>query len=97
MVLACTQRGDYVRRRGRVAQPDREVPQPALVADAADARAAHALVEFALRPRGALHQRGTIQAVADRKISFFRNARKAVPGTDELAVVAAVHAVADER
>src|SRR5687768_7844318 len=97
MVRACTQRSDYFRRRGRVAEAHGEVAQPALVADAADRRAAQALVELRLGPGEELHQRGAIEAVARGEVRFAARAGKAVPRAHQLAVVAAVYAVADER
>src|SRR5688500_13242835 len=97
MVLACTQRADYRRAAGRVAQPDGEVAQPALVADAPDRRAAQPLVELGLAPREQLDQRGLVQPIARFEVLFIAQLRKSIPRTHDLAVVAAVHPVADER
>src|SRR5688572_26062360 len=97
MVRACTQRLDYLRRAGGVAQPDREVAQPALVADAPDRRAVQPLVELGLGPGEELDQRRAIEAVPRLEIVLGAWLREPVPGTDQLAIVAAVHAVADKR
>src|SRR5438105_109846 len=97
MVRACTQRSDYFGRGGRVSQAHREVAQPPLVADAPDRRAAKALVELALSPGEELDQRRVVEPVPRLEILFAARLREAVPGAHQLAVVAAVHAVADER
>src|SRR3954471_11026064 len=96
MVRACTQRLDHVARSGRVAQADGEVAQPALVADAPDGRALQAPVELGLGPREQLHERSAVEAVARLEVLLGARPGEAVPRTDELAVVAAVYAVADE-
>src|SRR5262245_2475399 len=97
MVRACTEGFDYRRRSGRVAQPHGEVAQPALIADAADRRALQPLVELAFRPAEELDQARAVQSVAGLEIALGARPGEAVPGADELAVVAAVDAVADER
>jgi hypothetical protein len=48
----------------RIAQPHRQVAQPALVADAADRAALHAAVEFLFFPSEQFHQAGLAQAIA---------------------------------
>src|SRR5258705_513766 len=97
MVRACTQRLDHLARSRCIAQADGEVAQPLLVADAPDGRALQAPVELGLGPREKLHQRGAVEAVARLEVVLRARPGEAVPRTDELAVVAAVHAVADER
>src|SRR3954447_19518417 len=97
MVRPGTQGIDHIGAAGRVTQADRNVAQPALVADAADGRAAQALVEFGLRPAEKVHQGRAVEPMARREIILGRGLREAVPWTDELAIVAAVHPVADER
>src|SRR5262245_138709 len=97
MVRACTQGLDYRRRSGRVAKPDGEVAQPALVADAADRRALQALLELAFRPAEELHEARAVEAVAGLEIALAARPGESVPRADELAVVAAVDEVADER
>src|SRR3954465_8459657 len=96
MVRACTQRLDHIARSRRVAQADGEVAQPPLVADAPDGRALQALVELGLGPREQLPERGRVEAVAPLEVLLGARSGEAVPRTDELAVVAAVDAVADE-
>src|SRR5262249_39794780 len=88
---------DHRRRRRRVAQSHRDVAQPALVTQAADRRTFGALQELLLGPREQLRQAGTVEPVAGLEVGFGRGRRELVPGTDQLAVVAAEHAVADRR
>src|SRR5688572_26734236 len=97
MVRACTERPDQLGGARRVAEADREIAQPPLVADAPDGRALQPLRELRLGPREELDERGAIEAVARAEILFRARLREAVPRAYELAVVAAVHAVADER
>src|SRR5690349_318157 len=97
MIRPGAERGHHRWRARRITQAHREVAQPPLVADAPDGRAAQALVEVFLRPREELDQRRAIQAIAHLEVFFRRWLRKAVPRADELAIVAAVDAVADER
>src|SRR5687767_10499467 len=97
MVFACTQRLDYFAGGGRVAQPHREIAQPALVADAPDRRAAQPLVELAFAPGEQPDQRGVVEAVSGLEVCLITQSRKSVPRAHDLAVVAAVDAVADER
>src|SRR5882724_9029380 len=97
MVRPGAERRDDRRRAWRIAQAHREVAQPALVADAPDGRAAQALVEIGLRPGEKLDQRCLVEAVTDLEIGLGRRLRKSVPRADELAIVAAVDAVADQR
>src|SRR5437764_11091370 len=91
------QGGDDFGRARSVAQAHRQIAQPALVADAANRRAAHALVEFGLAPGEQLDQGGPVEPVPHRKILFPGNPREPVPWADRLAIVAAVDPVADER
>src|SRR5436190_8522379 len=97
MVRPGAQRRQHRRRARRVAQADREVAQPALVADAPDRRAAQALVELGLRPAEELDQRRAVEAVAHLEVRLVARLREAVPGADELAIVAAVNPVANQR
>src|SRR5512135_2407657 len=80
----------------RVSQSYREVPEPALVADAPDRRALHVAVEFFRAPAEQLDQGRAVQAIAHLKVLFVGYARKTIPGADQLAVVATVDAVADQ-
>src|SRR5688572_16430550 len=91
------QRRQNLRRARRIAQADGEVAQPAPVGDAADGGAAHALVELRLAPAEQLDQGSRIEAVARAEIVLAAGPGEAVPRADDLAVVASVHAVADER
>src|SRR5258708_20031760 len=89
----CHHRG----RRRRIAESHGEVAQPALVADAPDRRALQALVELGLRPGEELDQGGAVEAVAHLEIGLCGRLCKGIPRADQLAVVAAVDAVADQR
>src|SRR5437764_2701459 len=55
MIRTRAQRREDARRGRCVAERHRDVPEPALVADAADGRAFEALIEFALGPREEVH------------------------------------------
>src|SRR5262249_19094142 len=96
MVRACMEGADYLGRRRRVAKAHGEVAEPPLVADAADRRALQALVELGLGPGEELHQPGAVEAVARLEVLLGARLGEAVPRADELAVVAAVDAIADE-
>src|SRR5690606_6963201 len=80
-----------------VPQRDRQVAQPALVPDTADRRAGELRVEALRAPAEQLHQRRRIEPGARREIACRPRLCEAVPRTGELAVVAAVDAVADRR
>src|SRR6478672_8640754 len=90
----CTQRG-WIRRR--IAEPDREIAQPALVADAPDCAALEPLIELLLAPGEQLDQRSPIEAVAHSEIVDAGHLREAIPRAHELAVVAAVDAITEQR
>src|SRR5579875_267368 len=81
----------------RVAERHGDIAQPALVADAIDGRAAHALVELGGRPGEELGQSRRIEAVPHLEIGVARGPRELVPRADELAVIASINAVADRR
>src|SRR5262245_28126104 len=97
MVLFSCQGIDYLGGAWCVSQSDRQVAQPALVADAPDRRAAQPLVELGFAPGEELHQRSLIQTVPGPEISFRRELGKPIPWANQLAVVAAVNPVADQR
>src|SRR6266849_5189190 len=96
MIRPGTQGRQHRRRARRIAQADREVAQPALVADAPDRRAAQALVEFGLGPAEELDQRRPIEAVTHLEIRLVARLGEAVPWADELAIVAAVNPISDQ-
>src|ERR1044072_1983131 len=96
MVRACMQGADYLGRRRRVAQAHGEVAEPPLVADAADGRTLQALVELRLGPGEELARGGALKAVARLEVLLGARRGESVPRADELAVVAAVDAIADE-
>src|SRR6266705_3202821 len=97
VLRARTQRRDHALLLGCIAESHGEIARPALVADSQDRAACHALAELALGPSEKLDELGAVQAVADPEVRLRRDLRVAVPGADELAVVAAEDAVADER
>ena len=84
-------------RGQRIAHADREVAQPSFIADAVYGAAREPLVEFRLGPREKLDQCGAVQPIANGEIHLLADLREPVPGTRELAVIAAVDAVAYER
>ena len=81
-------------RRWRVAQGDSDISQPALMANAANRAALQTLVELSLSPGEQLDEGRRIESISRLKIRDRRALRKFVPRADELAVVAAVNAVA---
>src|SRR4051812_11418842 len=97
MVQTGAQRLHHLGRRRRISQSDREVTQPALVADAPDRRAAQPLLELRLAPGEELDHRRAVEAVTHLEVRLRARLREAVPRADELAVVAAVDPVADQR
>src|SRR5690348_2282340 len=97
MIRPGAKRGEDLGRRRRVAEAHRQVAQPLLVADAANGRAAGALLEVGLAPGEELDQLRAIEAVARREVRVAVGPGEAVPGADRLAVVAAVDPVADQR
>lgn len=82
---------------GRIAQRHGDIAQPAQVADAAYRRAFGDAQEFFLRPVEQIDQLRRMQRGARAEIVFVGKLRKAVPRADQLAVVAAVDAVAEQR
>ena len=82
---------------GRIAQRHGDIAQPAQVADAAYCRAFGDAQEFFLRPVEQIDQLRCMQRGAWAEIVFVGELRKAVPRADQLAVVAAVDAVAEQR
>src|SRR5579863_1996915 len=89
------QTAPHLSRRGRVPQRHGDIARPALVSDAMDGRAAHALEELMLAPGEKLGQPGAIELVADLEVRMGRRARELVPRTHQLAVIAAVDAIAE--
>ena len=80
----------------RVAQRHRDVAQPALVADAADGASPRCALETPPRvQREQLGQARGVQSVAHLEIRMRGRARELVPGAHQLAVVAAIDAIAD--
>src|ERR1700733_9114848 len=80
----------------RVAERDPDVARPALVADAMDRRTLHARAELRRRPAKELHEIRAIKPMADLEVRIRRGARELVPRAHQLAVIAAVDAVAEE-
>lgn len=80
-----------------IAQGHGQVAQPAHVADAAYGAAFGTLQKGGFIPLPQFQQPGAAQAVALIKIGQAAATRKFVPGADQLAIVAAVDAVAQQR
>src|SRR5438552_1018245 len=97
-VLApCIERRDDVFAVLGVAQAHREITQPTLEADAANRTAFHSYVEVRLAPRKELGQFRTIKAMADVEVGLAARLRVLVPRTGELAIVAAIDSISDQR
>src|SRR5690606_15685997 len=97
VVTARAQRRQDLRRRRRVAQRDGDVPQPAAVAAAADGGAFGTAQELFFGPGEQCGQAGLVEPVAGAEVRLVAAACELVPGTDQLAVVAAEDPVADRR
>src|SRR5690606_22154205 len=97
VLAARFQRGDDFRRGRSVAQGHGDVAQPALVAAAADRAALGAAQELLLFPGEQLGEGGLVEVVAGAEVRLVGAPRELVPGTHQLAVVAAEDAVADRR
>ena len=80
----------------RVTHAHRDVAQPSLITDAMDGAAGEPFVKLAFAPLEELNEAGAVEAISDGEIGFPGRLRKTVPGTYELAVVAAIDAVADQ-
>src|SRR5260364_128242 len=80
----------------RIAQCNRNITQPALMADAANCRATEPSIEFVGAPGKYIDEGGVVQAIAHVKVIASRHLRKFIPRTDELTIIAAVNAIADE-
>ncbi len=87
--------------RGRftqcVAQCHRHIAQPAHMADAPDRAAFGDAQELCLTPAQQVRQRLRVQAGTLVEVGQGAAAGKFVPGADQLAIVATVDAVADQR
>ena len=81
----------------RITQRYRNISQPSNMTDAADRAAFGAAQKFLFAPAEQLDQRGAGQAVARVEVGQRAAAGEFVPGADELTVVAAIDAVADQR
>ena len=82
------------RRRRRVPQGHRNIPQPTFMPNPPNRAALQAFVEIGFGPGEQLDEGCGIEAVSRLKIRDRRALGKFVPRADELAVVAAVNAVA---
>src|SRR5690242_1756182 len=97
MVRTRGERRHDLRRRGRIAERHRDVAKPPFVADAPDRGALEAAVEFLLAPGEEIDEPCVVERVTHREVGLGRGLRPLVPGAHELAVVAAVDAVAHRR
>ena len=81
----------------RIAQRQRHIAQPARMADAADRAALGVVQEFGLGPGEQAHQAKVAPDRAAVEIRQVAALCEFVPGADQLAVVATVDAVGDQR
>src|SRR5271170_5950099 len=89
-------KGGYQFGRGRcVAESDGDIAQPSFIADAPNGAAASLLQELGLAPCKQIGELRVIESVPSREILFRCGARKLVPRTYQLAIIAAVDAIAD--
>src|ERR1700690_514759 len=95
VLRAASQCFEHVGRARRIAESDRDVAQPAFVADAADGAAFRALQEIRFAPGKELDQLRAVEAVPRREILLGGGTRELVPRADQLTVIAAVNATAD--
>ena len=86
----------YLRRNRRCRDPPRDCATIAR-SRCGGSRCRHSLVELVRGPREQLDEVGVVEAVAHREVGLRRSLRVLVPRTDELAIVAAVDAIADQR
>ena len=86
---------EHFGRGRRIAESDRDVAQPSLVADAADRAAFRALQEIRFAPRKELDQLRAVEAVPRREILLGGGTRELIPRAGHLTVIAAVNAIAD--
>src|SRR5512140_2947566 len=94
----CSNHLQCVRRRwGNIPKPDREIAQPAFVTDAMDRAAEQARMELLFAPRKKLGELYVVETVTHREIRLDAYLRKLVPRARQLAIVAAVDAIADQR
>lgn len=88
------QGGDHRWRMRRIAESDRDIPQPAFMPNPADGAAFSAPQKLRLVPAKQIHQTRRIQPVPDPEIRFRRHLRKAIPRTNQLAIITTVNPVA---
>src|SRR5437763_218741 len=91
--LAMSSRNQYLTAAERALAP--QIYAALQAAEALDGRAAQARIDTGRAPSEELRERGGIEAVTDLEVRVRRRLREFVPRTDQLAVVAAVDAIAD--
>ena len=80
MLLPALQGCDDFVRGGSITQTDRNIPQPAFMADAMDSAALRAAFEVIMLPAEQPHQLAGIEPVTGLKIGFAARTGKTVPG-----------------
>src|SRR5277367_920884 len=95
VLRAIAQRLDQRLRGRRIAECHGDVAQPSLIPDAADGTALRALEKLRFAPGEKLGEPRLVQAMPYGEVFFGRRSREFVPGTNQLAVVAPVNAIAD--
>src|SRR5512134_1256013 len=93
----CSQGRYYGGFRRGIAQGNGNVPQPTLVAGAAERATLRALLPQLRRPTEQLHELARIERVADREVADLADARELVPRAKQLAIVATEDPVTDQR
>src|SRR4030095_9062120 len=98
IIRATLQRRHHRVARRRIAEAHGDVARPALVADPADRAARHPRLELLPAQSEEVDRGGAVETVANgAEVTFRGRLREAVPRAGELAIVAAVNAIADER
>jgi alkanesulfonate monooxygenase SsuD/methylene tetrahydromethanopterin reductase-like flavin-dependent oxidoreductase (luciferase family) len=79
-----------------IAETDRDIAQPALMADAMDGTAGQARGKSRRIPAKQFHQRYIIKAIAHREVGLGTGLCVTIPRTHQLAIVTTVNPVADQ-
>ena len=97
MRTASPKRRNHLRSSGSIAQAHGKIAQPAFITDPVDRAARHAGCEIILRPGEQVGQVAGVEFVPRCEVRLGGQVCKSVPRACELAIVATVDAVADER
>src|SRR5688500_18400947 len=97
MFRARSQRSDHFGTGRRITERHRNIAQPSFVPDTANHRTDMPVIELRFVPCKQLDQRGAIESVAYIEVGQLGRTCKLVPWANELAIVAAINAIADQR